>query len=102
MKRPDQMKVPASGGRPAYDALDDFMAEAAAWDPAVEEMWPGDSDQEPGDRDRELAGAARRLLDERRLTEPAMVYRLVGLLAEAGALAAGELAALAARALAAP
>ncbi|HEX5301465.1 MAG TPA: AAA family ATPase [Streptosporangiaceae bacterium] len=92
MTRPDQLKVPAPTGQPACDALDDFMVEAAAWDPAVEEVWLGD---------RELAGAARRLLDERLLTEPAMVYRLVALLAEAGVLAAGELAELAARALAA-
>src|SRR5689334_16833601 len=102
MNLPDQLKTPAPAGRPGYDALDDFLFEAAAaWDPAVEEVWLGVGDQEPGDRDRELVAAARRLLDERRLTEPGMVYRLVTLLAETGALGAGILAALAAQALAA-
>jgi len=101
MNLPDQLKTRAPAGRPDYGALDDFLSEAAAWDPAVEEMWLGVGDQEPGERDRELVAAARRLLDERRLTEPGMVYRLVTLLAEAGALGAGTLAALAARALAA-
>ncbi|HET9967840.1 MAG TPA: AAA family ATPase [Streptosporangiaceae bacterium] len=102
MNLPDQLKTPAPAGRPGYDALDDFLSDAAAWDPAVEEVWLGVGDQEPGARDRELVAAARRLLDERRLTEPGMVYRLVTLLAETGALGAGVLAALAARALAAP
>lgn len=99
---PDQLKIPAAAGRPGCDALDDFLFEAAAWDPAVEEVWLGVGGQEPGGRCRQLVAAARRLLDERRMTEPGMVYRLVTLLAETGALGAGTLAALAAQALAAP
>ena len=101
MKHPDQLRTPVPAGRPDHDALDDFLLEAEAWDPAVEEVWPDDrdrdpDDRDPDDRDRELVAAARRLLDERRLTEPAMVYRLVRLLAEAGALGASALAVLAA------
>jgi len=94
MTHPDQLKTPAPAGRPTYDALDDFLLEAAAWDPAVEEVWPDDRDREPDDRDRELVAAAQRLLEERLLTDPGMVYRLVRLLAEAGALGADVLAAL--------
>jgi AAA ATPase domain len=93
MTYPDQLKTPVPARRPGYDALDDFLLEAAAWDPAVEEVWQEYIDRERDDRDRELVAAAQRLLVERRLTEPGMVYRLVQLLAEAGELGADALAA---------
>lgn len=92
MTHPDQLRTPAPAGRPGYGALDDFLHDAASWDPAIEQVL-----QEVGrdGAEADLAAAARRVLDERLLTEPGLVYRLVRLLAEAGGLDAGDLSACA-------
>ena len=90
MDYPDQLKTPVRNERPGIDALDDFLWETASWDPAVEEFLEQarrvGADQEP-------AAAARQLLAEQLVAEPAMVYRLVRLLAEAGELNPDHLAA---------
>jgi hypothetical protein len=93
MTHPDQLKTPAPAGGPGgYDALDDFLLEAATWDPAVEEAVREVRHDSAG---WELT-AARGLLSKRLLTERSMVYRLARLLAEAGGLDDGTLAALSA------
>ena len=81
MEYPDQLKTPVRNDRPGTGVLDDFLWETASWDPALERLL----EQEP-------AAAARHLLDERLVTEPGTVYRLVRLLAEAGELGADHLA----------
>ena len=72
MEFPDQLKQPAPAGHPGPDALDDFLWEAASWDEDVERML---REICPDGTDQELVEATQRLLDERLLTEPAMVYR---------------------------
>lgn len=83
MEIPDQLKKPVRTRHPGFDALDDFLWEAASWEPAVERLL---EEACPDDTDQQLAEAARRLLDERLLTEPGMVYRVIRLLAEVGEL----------------
>jgi hypothetical protein len=92
MEHPDQLKTPAPAGQRGYGDLDDFLWDAASWDPAAEQVLLDVCHH--GTRE-ELVAAARRLLDERLLTEPAMVDRLIWLLTEAGALDPGHLAAAA-------
>src|SRR5579863_8913670 len=87
MDHPDQLKTPVRNERPGTGALGGFLAETASWDPAVEEFL---------DRvgaDRGAAATARQLLDEKLVAEPAMVYRLVRLLTDAGELNPEHLAA---------
>ena len=88
MKCPDQLKVPVWARRPAFDALDDFLWEVAAWDPGAERM---PYDVYGAGTDQELAEAARRLLAEHELTEPAMISAVLRLLADADALQPGTI-----------
>ncbi len=90
MDYPDQLKTPVRNERPGIDALDDFLWETASWDPAVEEFL--EQARRVG-ADRGSAATARQLLDEQLVAEPAMIYRLVRLLAEAGELNPDHLAA---------
>ena len=83
MEFPDQLKKPALTRHPGFDALDDFLWEAASWDPAVEHAL---EDFCLDGTDRDLAEAAQRLLDDGLLAEPAMVYRAMRLLADVGEL----------------
>ena len=83
MEFPDQLEKPAPTRHPGFDALDDFLWEAASWDPAVEHAL---EDFCLDGTDRDLAEAAQRLLDDGLLAEPAMVYRAMRLLADVGAL----------------
>jgi hypothetical protein len=83
MEYPDQLRTPVRKPRPGIDALDDFLWEAASWDPAVEEFL--EQARRVG-ADQGSAATARQLLDEQLVAEPAMVHRLVRLLAEAGEL----------------
>jgi hypothetical protein len=87
MTHPDQLKTPAPAERPGYGALDDFLLDTASWDPGIEQVL----EEARRGADADLAAAARRVLDERLLTEPGMMYRLVWLLAGAGGLDAGDL-----------
>ena len=41
MEFPDQLKKPAPTRHPGFDALDDFLWEAASWDPDVEQALAG-------------------------------------------------------------
>jgi hypothetical protein len=84
MENPDQLKTPAPAGERGLDGLDDFLWEAASWDPAVEERL---------EEVRDPVAAVQQLLEERLLTEPGTVYRAVRLLAETGALDPDSLAA---------
>ncbi len=88
MEFPDQLKKPAPTRHPGFDALDDFLWDAASWDPDVEQAL---QDSRLDGSDRELAAAAQRLLDERVLAEPGMVYRAMRLLADVGALSVENL-----------
>ena len=87
MTHPDQPKTPAPTGRPGSGALDDFLLDAASWDPGIEQV----REEARRGTDADLAAAARRVLNERLLTEPGMMYRLVWLLAGADGLDAGDL-----------
>lgn len=88
MTHPDQLRTPARAGRQGHSALDDFLLDAASWDPAVEQFLE-ETCRDGADADP--VAAAGRLLDERLLTESGLVYRLIRLLAEAGGLDAGNL-----------
>ena len=88
MEFPDQLKKPAPTRHPGFDALDDFLWDAASWDPDVEQAL---QDSRLDGSDRELAAAAQRLLDEGVLAEPGMVYRAMRLLADVGALSVENL-----------
>jgi hypothetical protein len=83
MDYPDQLKTPVRNERPGVDTLDDFLWETASWDPAVEELL--EQARRVG-ADQGSAVTARQLLDEQLVAEPAVVYRLVRLLAEASEL----------------
>jgi hypothetical protein len=88
MTHPDQLKTPAPAGRPEYGALDDFLLDAANWDPSIEQLLEDAIRHGTGS---DPAAAAKRVLDERLLTEPGRLYRLVWLLAGAGGLDADDL-----------
>jgi len=87
---PDQLKVRVPSRDPAFDALDDFLWEVAAWEPGAERLI---DDVYGAGSDRELAEAVQRLLDELVLGEPGMVYAALRLLADAHALRPGTLGA---------
>jgi hypothetical protein len=88
MTHPDQRRTPTPAGRPESGALHDFLLDAASWDPGIEQVLE-DAVRDGSGSDQ--AAAARRVLHERLLTEPGMLYRLVQLLAGAGGLDAGDL-----------
>ena len=98
MTHPDQLRTPAPTGRPENGArydfllddflLDDFLLDAASWDPDIEQIL---NDVVRGGTGSDPAATANRVLEERRLTEPGMMYRLIWLLAGAGGLDAGNL-----------
>jgi hypothetical protein len=90
MEFPDQLRTPAPTRRPGIDALDDLLWEAASWDSAAERVI---LEASPEGTDQELVGAARRLLDEGLLTEPALAYRVIRVLADLGELRPGRPAA---------
>lgn len=85
---PDELRTKTPAGKPGTSRLRDFLREAASWDPDVEQLV--DEAIQDGS-ERELVTAGRRLLDERRLTEPSLIARLVRLLADAGELGPGQL-----------
>jgi hypothetical protein len=85
MTLPDQLKKPVPTRHPDIDVLEDLLWEAASWDPDVERVIQQDC---PGGTDRELIEATQRLLDDGLLTEPALAYRAMRLLARLGALGA--------------
>ena len=60
MEYPDQLRTPVRKPRPEIVALDDFLWEAASWDPAVEEFL-----EQAGrvGADQGSAATARQLLD---------------------------------------
>jgi hypothetical protein len=70
MEYPDQLKTPVSRRHPGFDTLDGFLWEVAAWDPEAERVLEGAYGE---GTDAELAEAARRLLAERVLIDPARV-----------------------------
>ena len=88
MNFPDQLKVPVPAPRPAFDALDDFLWEVAAWDPGAERVL---YDVYGAGTGQQRAEAARRLLAEHVLTEPAMESAALRLLADADALQPGTI-----------
>lgn len=90
MDYPDELKTRASGEGSRSRALEDFLWEVASWDTAVEQVL---EETCPDGTDRELATAARRLLDENLLAERCLRYRLVQLMAEADILDPGRLTA---------
>jgi len=83
MAYPDQLKTPVSPRHPAFSALDGFLWEVAAWDPEAERVVEAAYGE---GTDAELAEAARRLLAQRVLADPATVAVALRLLAQAGAL----------------
>ena len=83
MEYPDQLKTPVSPRHPGFGTLDGFLWEVAAWDPEAERVL---EDAYGEGTDAELAEAARRLVAERVLTDPATVAMALRLLAQAGAL----------------
>jgi hypothetical protein len=85
---PDQLRTRARAVKPGSGPLGDFLWETASWDPAVEGLV---HEAVQDGTEQELVDVARRLLDERRLTEPSRIVRLVHLLAGAGALDPGQL-----------
>src|ERR1700678_3283774 len=85
---PDQLRTRARAVKPGSGPLGDFLWETASWDPAVEGLV---HEAVQDGTEQELVDVARRLLDERRLTEPSRVVRPVHLLAGAGALDPGQL-----------
>jgi hypothetical protein len=86
---PDQLKVRVASGRPYPHSLEDLLDEAAARDPAVEEVLAGLGRE--GTHHEFVRRATRHLLAEGLLPAPGMVYRTVRLLAEASPLTAGDL-----------
>jgi len=85
---PDELRTRTTAGKPRSGPLGDFLWESASWDPAVEELV---HEALKDGTERELVTVARRLLDERRLTEPSRIVRLVRLLAAAGGPDPGQL-----------
>jgi hypothetical protein len=88
MTHPDQLRTPAPAERPGYGALGDFLLDAESWVPGIEQVL---QEARRGGTGADLATAARRVLGERLLTEPGMMYRLVWLLAGVEGLDAGDL-----------
>ena len=87
-EHPDELRVTARPSGAGSGALGDFLRETAGWDPAVEPLVNVGQD----DSGQELVTAAR-LLDERLLTEPSQIARLLRLMAGAGVPPAGDAAA---------
>jgi DNA-binding transcriptional ArsR family regulator len=85
---PDELRTRTPAEKPGCGPLGDFLWETASWDPAVEGLV---HEALQDGTERELVIVARRLLDERRLTEPSRIVRLVRLLADAGGLDPGQL-----------
>ena len=85
---PDELRTRTTAEKPRSGPLGDFLEETASWDPAVEELV---HEALQDGTERELVTVARRLLDERRLTELSRNVRLVRLLAAAGGLDPGQL-----------
>jgi hypothetical protein len=85
---PDELRTKVAAGKPGSGRLGDLLSETASWDPAVEEI-VHEAVQDA--TERELVSAGRRLLDERRLTEPSLIVQLVRLLADVGGLDPGQL-----------
>jgi hypothetical protein len=69
---PDELRTRTTAGQPRSGPLGDFLWETASWDPAVEELV---HEALKDGTERELVTVARRLLDERRLTEPSRIVR---------------------------
>lgn len=88
LEMPDQLRRPAPKRDPGFEALDDFLWEAACWDPAIEQVL---QDVCPDGTDRQLVEAVGRLLDGRLLTMPGMAYRAMRLLADVAALRPDQL-----------
>jgi AAA ATPase domain len=84
-EHPDELRVSARSAG-AGSALADFLRETADWDPAVEPLVNVGHD----DSGQELVTAARRLIEERLVTEPSQIARLLRLLAGTGVPPGGD------------
>jgi DNA-binding transcriptional ArsR family regulator len=85
---PDELRTKAPAEKPGFRRLADFLWETASWDPVVERLV---NESVHNGTEPELVTVGRRLLHERRLTEPSRIARLVQLLAVVGELDPGQL-----------